>query len=174
MKREVSLQILSFCDQPISTFEYQEISHSNKCDHIFTNLGCLKINQKISTLERDISALIVTTKLQKKENLAILRESVHDGVINQCDLCDYKSSTQRSVMLHKKSRHVAWSWIVFVVMIRYTAHVLRTYPGPVLCHQKQTSWGGQSWWPMYSKLPTSGLPSMWPILRWASVRVFYI
>ena len=63
----------------------------------------------------------------QKGDLAIHRKSEHDGVINQCDLCDYKSSAQRSVMLHKKSHHVAWSWIfVFVVMMKYTAHVLRT------------------------------------------------
>ena len=37
--------------------------------------------------------------------------------------------------------------------------------------KKHNSSGGQSWWPMYSELPTSRLPTMYAILRWASVRV---
>ena len=69
-------------------------------------------------------------------NLAIHRESVHDEVINQCDLCDYKSSTQSSVMLHKSHVISLQVELIFVFMMKYTADVLRTYPGPVLCHKK--------------------------------------
>ena len=80
------------------------------------------------------------------------------------------------------NKHFMYSYLAIQILIFVNKLLLswwKTLPtsseltqGLYCATKKHTSWGGQSWWPMYSELPTSGLPSMWPILRWASVRVF--
>ena len=73
-------------------------------------------------------------------------------------------------------------FLVVVASIKYKFNKLcekYTYTTKIYSHYLKISkqveklccnWGGQSWGPMYSELPTSGLPTMYAILRWASVR----